>query len=259
MLAFERHNKILDLLYKNKKVTTQDLSRLIDVSACTIRNDLNKLEKDGLIKRIHGGAILPEAIQRDLSFPSRKSKNQIEKNAIGKSACDFIKNGQCLIIDASSTAISLAKYLNKTDLRITVITSGIYTALELKDNNNINVILVGGVVRPKSGALEGLLGKNLISQINADVAFVSARGFTLEEGLTEFNIYEGELKKFLISRSKKVVALLDSSKLEVSSISSFADSKKLDTIITDFNSPTNVLDKYRKYGINVIVAPKEDE
>lgn len=254
MLAFERHNKILELLYKNKKVTTYGLSQLIDVSACTIRNDLNKLEKDGLIKRIHGGAILPQTVQRDLSFPSRKSKNQAEKNTIGKKAYDLIKDGQCIIVDASSTSVSFAKYLNETDLRITVITNGIYTALELKDNNNINVILVGGVVRPKSGSLEGLMGKNLISQINADTAFLSARGFTLEEGLTEFNIYEAELKKLLVSRANKVVAMLDFSKLGVNSISSFADSKKVDTIITDENSSQDLLKKYREYGINIIVA-----
>ncbi|MBA5849836.1 DeoR/GlpR transcriptional regulator [Clostridium sp. cel8] len=258
MLAFERHNKILELLYKNKKVTTHGLSEMINVSACTIRNDLNKLEKDGLIKRIHGGAVLPETVQkRDLSFTIRKGKNQDEKNIIGKKAYDFIKDGQCIIIDASSTAVSFAKYLSKTDFRITVLTNGIYTALELKDNNNINVILVGGVVRSKSGALEGLMGKNLISQINADIAFLSARGFTLEQGLTEFNIYEAELKKLLVSRAEKIVAMLDFSKLEVNSISSFADSKKVDTIITDSNSPENVLDKYRKYGINVVVAENE--
>ncbi|AND85624.1 DeoR family transcriptional regulator [Clostridium tyrobutyricum] len=258
MLAFERHNKILDLLYKNKKVTNDNLSKLIGVSACTIRNDLNKLEKDGLIKRIHGGAVLPEIINRDLSFPSRKSKNQVEKNVIGNKAYDFIKDGQCIIIDASSTSISLARRLSKTNLRITVVTNGIYTALALKDNNNINVILVGGVVRPKSGALEGLLGKNLVSQINAEIAFISARGFTVEQGLTEFNIYEGELKKFLISRAKKIVAMLDFSKLEVNSISSFADPKRVDTIITDFNSSKELLEKYKKYGIDVIVAEKDN-
>ncbi|MCH3964643.1 MAG: DeoR/GlpR family DNA-binding transcription regulator [Clostridium sp.] len=259
MLAFERHNKILELLYKDKKVTTDGLSKLINVSACTIRNDLNKLEKDGLIKRIHGGAVLPQTIQRELSFPSRKSKNQNEKNAIGKKAYDLVKDGQCIIIDASSTSMSFAKYLNKTDFRITVITNGIYTALELKDNNNINVILVGGVVRPKSGSLEGLMGKNLISQINADVAFLSARGFTMEEGLTEFNIYEAELKKLLISRARKVVAMLDFSKLEVNSISSFADSKQVDTIITDYNSQKDILEKYEKCGIDVIVAQRDME
>lgn len=258
MLAFERHNKILDLLYENKKVTTQELENLLKVSACTIRNDLNKLEKNGLLKRTHGGAMLPQNVQMDLSFTNRQSKNQSEKNIIGKYACSLIKNGQCIIIDASSTSIFLAKYLNTTNLRVTVITNGLFTALELKDNHNINVILVGGVVRPKSGSLEGLLGKNLISQINADVAFLSARGFTLEEGLTEFNIYEAELKKLLVSRAKKIVALLDFSKIGTNSISSFAQSNQVDTIITDFNSPSSTLDEYKKSGINVLVC-KEDK
>jgi DeoR/GlpR family transcriptional regulator of sugar metabolism len=254
MLAFERHNKILDLLYENKKVTTHSLSELINVSECTVRNDLNKLEKDGLLKRIHGGAVLPQAIQQDLSFPNRKSENQSEKNCIGKKAYEFVEDGQCIIIDASSTAMSFAKYLSKTDFRITVITNGIYTAFELKDNSNINVILVGGVVRPKSGSIEGLLGKNLISQMNADIAFVSARGFTIEQGLTEFNIYEAELKKLLISRAQRVIAMLDFSKLEVNSISSFADLNQIDTIITDGNSQEEVLQKYREHGINVMAT-----
>ncbi len=106
--------------------------------------------------------------------------------------------------------------------------------------------------------MEGLLGKNLVSQINAEIAFISARGFTVEQGLTEFNIYEGELKKFLISRAKKIVAMLDFSKLEVNSISSFADPKRVDTIITDFNSSKELLEKYKKYGIDVIVAEKDN-
>lgn len=254
MLAFERHNKIIDLLYKNKKVTTNELVNLLHVSVCTIRNDLNKLEKDGLLKRIHGGAIIPQGIMPDQSYNSRQSKNQFEKNIICEKAFELIKNDQSIILDASSTVITLAKLIYNSNLRLTVITNGINTALELKDNSNINVILTGGVVRPKSTALEGILGKSLISQINADIAFVSARGFTLEEGLTEFNIYEAELKRLLLSRTKSIIALLDSSKLEDNSIYSFAKPNQIKTLITDSKASLECVDKYRKAGINVIVV-----
>lgn len=254
MLAFERHNKIIELLYKNKKVTTNELMDILDVSVCTIRNDLNKLEKDGLLKRIHGGAILPPGLMPEQSYTFRVSRNQHEKNIICKKAFEFINDTQSIILDASSTVIALAKLISNSNFRLTIITNGILTALELKDNPNINVILTGGVVRPKSTALEGLLSKNLISQINADFAFVSARGFTLDEGLTEFNIYEAELKKLLLSRAKKIIALLDSSKLEENSIYSFANPDQINTIITDSKAPSAYIEKYKSAGINIIIA-----
>ncbi|MGF7431905.1 DeoR/GlpR family DNA-binding transcription regulator [Thermoanaerobacterium thermosaccharolyticum] len=257
MLAFERHNKIIDLLYKNKKVTTIELANFLGASVCTIRNDLNKLEKDGLLKRIHGGAIIPEGTIPDQSYNLRQSKNQFEKNIICEKAFEFIKDNQSIIIDASSTVIALSKLIFNSNFRLTVITNGINTALELKDNPNINVILTGGVVRPKSNALEGILGKNLISQVNVDMAFISAHGFTLEEGLTEFNIYEAELKKLLLSRTKNIIALLDSSKLENNSIYSFAKASQINILITDSKASQEIVNKYRKAGINVIVVNKQ--
>lgn len=254
MLAFERHNKILELLYNNKKVTTNELTNILNVSVCTIRNDLNRLEKDGLLKRIHGGAIIPPGLKPEHSYTSRVSKNQYEKNIICKRAFEFIKDTQSIILDASSTVIALAKLINNSNFRLTIITNGILTALELKDNPNINVILTGGVVRPKSAALEGLLGKNLISQINADYAFVSARGFTLEEGLTEFNIYESELKRLLLTRAKNIVALLDSTKLEKDSIYSFSMPEQLNALITDAKAPQQYIEKYKSAGINTFIV-----
>lgn len=253
MFAFERHNKIIELLYENKKVTTDELYKLLKVSPCTIRNDLSKLEKDGLLKKIHGGAILPNNQDKNINFDERKNSNKTEKTAIGKSALKYIKDGQCILLDASTTSLTLAKNLGSFD-RLTIVTNGLYTALELKDNPNINVILTGGVVTKKSGSLEGLLGKNLVNTINTDIAFVSAHGFTLEEGLTDFNVYESELKKALIKRAKKTIALLDYSKLGRTSTASFATLDDIDLIITDDKSDENLLDEYRKANVNIEVC-----
>ncbi|WP_315115895.1 DeoR/GlpR family DNA-binding transcription regulator [uncultured Clostridium sp.] len=253
MLAFERHNKILEMLYKNKKVTTQELEKLFNVSPCTIRNDLNKLEKNGLLERMHGGAVLPQSSLIDLSFSAREAQHQLEKENICKKASEFITGNQCIIIDASSTTLYLSKYMDNVK-NLTVITNGLYIADKLKDNTNINVILTGGVVRPKSNSLEGLLGKNLVEQINADIAFVSARGFTLDEGLTEFNIYEAELKKLLISRAKKVIALMDYSKVGKNSISSFAKTSQVNTLITNSKVSKEVIKEYEGNGLEVILC-----
>ncbi|MBU5483911.1 DeoR/GlpR family DNA-binding transcription regulator [Clostridium sp. MSJ-11] len=253
MLAFERHNKILEILYKNKKVTTQELESFFSVSPCTIRNDLNKLEKNGLLQRMHGGAVLPQSSMKDLSFSTREAQHQLEKENICKKASEFITGNQCIIIDASSTTLYLSKYMDNVK-NLTVITNGLYIADKLKDNTNINVILTGGVVRPKSNSLEGLLGKNLVEQINADMAFVSARGFTLDEGLTEFNIYEAELKKLLVSRAKKVIALMDYSKVGKNSISSFAKASQVDTLITNSKVSKDVIKEYMAKDLEVILC-----
>jgi DeoR/GlpR family transcriptional regulator of sugar metabolism len=253
MLAFERYNKIIELLHENKKVTTDELNKFFGVSSCTIRNDLNKLEKDGLLRKIHGGAVLPYNQDKNIDFNARQKSNMSEKDAICKCALKYVRNGQCILLDASSTSLTLAKHLHSFD-RLTVVTTGIYTALELKDDPNITVILTGGVVTKKSSSLEGLLGKNLVSTINADIAFVSAHGFTLEEGLSDFNVYEAELKKTLVKRAKKTIALLDYSKLGRNSTASFALTNEVNLIITDDKADKSLLDEYRKANINIEVC-----
>ncbi len=253
MFVTERRNRILELLYKDKKISIRKLQTNLDVSACTIRNDLRKLEENGLIQRTHGGAVMPNFIQQDLSISFRKNKNAEEKSAICKEAAALVREGHCIFLDGSSTAFILAKHLKNKE-RITVITNGLYTALELKENPNINVILTGGVMCPKSASMEGLLGKDLITQINADIAFVSAKGFSLKEGLTDFNVYESELKKLMLSRVKKIVALVDYSKLDNISTASFVKPEQIDILITDANIPPQLLQEYKNAGLNMKVA-----
>lgn len=258
MLAIERHNRILKLLADNVHITTNELSELLDVSAATIRNDLNKLEKDKLILKTHGGAtLLSPAMQRPQNifpFNEREVKNSSEKEAISNMALNHIEEGQCIILDASSTALAVARKLDRFS-RLTVITNGIYTMLALKDIPNITVIFIGGIVTKNSGSTEGLLGYDLLNHINADTSFVSAHGFTLKEGLTDFNIYEAELKKQMVLHSRKRIALLDHTKLEHISTASFCSSKDINLLITDEQIDSQLLSQYKNSGITIGVSP----
>ncbi len=212
-----------------------------------------KLEKDGLLRRIHGGAVLAENDSNIVNFHSRERKNSTEKAEICQAALQHINNGQCIILDASSTALALANSLDQFD-RLTVITNGIYTMMTLKDKPNITVIMAGGIVTKNSGSVEGLLGKDLFSEINIDIAFVSAQGFSLDAGLTDFNIYEAGLKKLMIQRAKTRIALLDHTKLDNVSIASFAGKGDLNLLITDKNAPMDIIEKYRAANLNVEVV-----
>ena len=257
MLAIERKKFILNYLKEHGNITTNEVCRLLAVSPATARNDLNRLEKEKLILKTHGGASFLETentgVIASYAFGERQQVNLKEKEAITDAAVKLIEDNQCIIMDASSTALTLAKKLSKFS-RLIVVTNGIYTMLELKDMPNITVIFIGGIVTKKSGSVEGLLGKGLLSNINADYAFVSSRGFTLEEGLTDFNIYESELKKEMLKHSRKCVALLDSSKLETTSTANFCDAKDVDLLITDWGARKEDLNKYQNAGIKVKVT-----
>jgi len=253
MTSYERRQQILTLLLKNKTLTNEELQSTFTVSASTIRNDLSALQNKRQLKRTHGGAVLYDEIDSNLSFKNRQSKNQLEKSLICKRAADFLEEGQCIALDASSTALLFTKYLTKFS-RLTVVTNGLYTAMALKDFPNLKVILIGGLVSCNSGSIEGILGKEIISKINIDTAFISARGFTIDEGLTNFNIYECELKRLIVDSASTTVALLDYSKFETHSTTSFAESSKVKTIITDDKIPLEVLEKYKQNNINVIIA-----
>ncbi len=258
MLAIERHNRILKYLVENGHVTTNELCELLEVSSATIRNDLNKLEKDKLIQKTHGGAALlaSDLLKQPDNYPfsEREVKNRKEKEAISNMALGHIKEGQCIILDASSTALFVARKLNCFS-RLTVVTNGIYTMLALKDMPNITVIFIGGIVTKNSGCTEGLLGYELLNHIHADTSFVSAHGFTLKEGLTDFNIYEADLKKEMLLHSRRCIALLDYTKLERISLASFCPSHKVDLLITNEQINSELMSRYKDSGVTIELSP----
>ncbi|SFJ52224.1 transcriptional regulator, DeoR family [Halobacillus dabanensis] len=254
MFAAERRNLILELLNQQSRITVRSLSKSLKVSEATLRTDLNVMEEEGLLTRTHGGAVLNKESSQENSFSERAKKNTEYKMAVAKKAVEFIHYKDCVVLDASTTALELARLLKHTELRITVVTNGISAALELKENPDINVILIGGMVRRGSMALEGLLGINTLEKINIDKIFTSASGFTISEGLTDFNVYEVELKKVLIEKASKVFALLDHTKMDKSSIASFATADQIDYIITDMNTPDHLLDDLYERDVQVIKA-----
>ncbi|MFB4212082.1 DeoR/GlpR family DNA-binding transcription regulator [Shouchella sp. JSM 1781072] len=237
MFMTERRDSIMTALKDKKRITVKELSTELKVSEATLRADLNELEKLGKLERTHGGAILledlPPVSEVETSFTYRQAQNTVEKTLLAQEASKFLSDGDCILLDASSTALELAKILNNMSLRLTVVTSGIYTALELRDHDSITVILLGGVLRKNSSSLEGVLGISILDQINVDYFFTSANGFSLHAGLTDFNVYEVELKKKMVEKVHKVVALIDATKIGKTSISTFAEIRNISSIITN--------------------------
>lgn len=260
MLQFERQEFILDYLKKNRKATTNELSELLGVSATTIRTDLNQMDKDHLLSKTHGGAVFRDAkyAKRDLTaraffFHERAEENKSAKQAIAAEALKLIKDHMCIFLDASSTAYTLGSALREFS-ELTVITNGLDLAFMLKDIPGITVILTGGIVTSASASIEGLLGQDLLKKIHTDIAFVSARGFSLDDGLTDFSIYEADLKRVCIKASSKAVALIDHTKFDSTSISSYASIDDVNMVITDSEISDSTRNIYKKAGVDLVIA-----
>ena len=253
MLQLERQKLILEYLKQNRKATTNELSEMLGVSTTTIRTDLNQMDKEKLLTKTHGGALYHDKSGKAYFFHERALENKKEKEAIAANAIHMVKDHMCIFLDASSTAYTLGmKLTGFTEL--TVITNGIDLALALKDIPGITVILTGGIVTSASSSIEGLLGVDLLQKIHTDIAFVSARGFSVENGLTDFSIYEADLKRMCIKASAKTIALIDHTKFDTSSISSYASIDDLNLVITDSGLSENTKEIYEKAGVDLLIA-----
>ena len=260
MLQAERQNEILDYLKKNGRATTVELSEMLGVSTTTIRNDLNQMDKDGFLTKTHGGALFKasgsnqtELTSRAYHYHERELEHKEEKEAIANCAKKYVKDHMCVFLDASSTAYTLGLKLTGYT-QLTIITNGINLALALKDVPGITVILTGGIVTSASSSIEGLLGQDMLRKIHTDIAFVSARGFSIDNGLTDFSIYEADLKRECVKCSGKTIALVDHTKFGSASISSYASLDDINVVITDSGIADETLAVYRESGVEVVVA-----
>ncbi|MED4226602.1 DeoR/GlpR family DNA-binding transcription regulator [Neobacillus cucumis] len=256
MFADQRRNIILEILTEKGTVTVNELTSLLNISAATIRSDLNQMEKQGMLIRTHGGAMVKgeESDAVDKKYEIREKKFREEKHQIGYAAFKHVQEGQCILLDASTTCFELAKFIRDAKMRLTVVTSGIATAAMLKENPYLTVIIVGGIVRNSSNSVEGLLGEELLRKINIDVLFTSAYAFNTRDGLSDFSLYEVELKRIMVSVANRVVALLDHSKINKSSIATFARTDQIDHLITDQEVSEEIRDYLDSKDIEIEVA-----
>ncbi len=247
----ERLDQILAILHDQGRVSVSELSDRFDVSAVTIRNDLATLDQQSRLVRTHGGAVLKNSQSADLpAFALRKELHISEKERIGRAAAALVRDGDAIALDASTTAWQVARHL-KDHHELTVVTNGLFIALEFVDSPGVTVVMPGGALRAASASLVGDEGACILDRYHVQKGFFSAGGFTLEEGLTDTSQYEVELKQLMVDRSKAVIALVDSSKWGQVTFASLASVDQLDQVITDGAAPPEMVADLRQRGIEV--------
>ena len=224
MLALERRNLILEKLQDEKKVVVSELSSQFGVSEETIRRDLEKLEKEGLATKSYGGAVLNESTSIDMPFNVRKKANVPGKQKIAELVAARVHDGDHIILDASSTAVFIAKAIKDME-NLTVITNSIEIIIELSDVSDWNIICSGGSLR--EGYLAGF------NSFNADKAILSCKGIDLVKGVTDGNEMFSQAKQVMMQSARETILAVDSSKFDRIAFAKLCDAGAMDTVITD--------------------------
>ena len=246
----DRRKEIINILKDREYVTVEEFSKVLGVSTVTIRTDLSALESEGSLIRTHGGAMKSEKKSKQRFISNTMSENELEKKEIALKASSLIKDGSTIIIDSGSTTIHLAE--NLKDKKITVVTNNILAQDILKNEESVNLIVLGGTLRRASMGTIGPIATNAVKSMNVDIFFLGAAAYN-QEIISSYDVIEVELKKNMIHSADKVVLLADSSKYGKKAFSTISSWDLIDTFITD-KIDNDFREKLEELGVEVILS-----
>ena len=251
----ERRSKILQLLSVNNQVFVNELSNEFSVSEVTIRNDLEQLESKKLLIRARGGAMsVTHVVSYDQHLGEKHKLNMPEKTRIGKAAAQLIKDSDTVIIDSGTTTLEVVKNLSPSLSNITIITNALNIANQLVSNNEINLIIPGGVLRKNSLSLIGPLAEKSFKNFYVDKVFLGVDGFDTTNGISTPNLEEAYLNQIMIDVAREVIVVADSSKFLRKSLAFICKLNRIDTVITDSGITEDDKKRLNDAGVKVIVA-----
>lgn len=253
LFSDERKDYIVEYVNKNKKTTVVNLCKEFRVSPATIRNDLRELESNGLLKRMHGGAISNQKTAYELESKQKVIKNLNEKKAIAKAAVEYVDDGDTIVIDTGTTTFEFANLLMKKE-NLMIVTNDIKIACLFENHKTTKVLLTGGMLRKGFNCLTGPIAVKGIKDINVDKAFMATNSFSTIKGATTPSVDTAEVKSVMIKMADEVILLCTSGKIGRTSFVKFADADDFDSIITDGDIDKNKLEELRNQGLEIEIA-----
>ncbi|NLX69449.1 MAG: DeoR/GlpR transcriptional regulator [Clostridiales bacterium] len=246
-----QRREIINAYIQNKgEVRLKELEKMFpDVSAMTLRRDLSYLEEQGQIIRVRGGAKsinLISSLKEDV-YSLRAMENVEAKMKIAKKALEYVETGRSYYIDSGTTMMCLSKML--PDKNLSIMTNGPNIALEILKHSSPSVTLVGGHINRNNLSISGINSLNFIKDINVDIAFMATSGFSLEYGFTCGDYNECELKRAVVRKARKVILLMDVSKIDKNMPFTFATLSDVHILITDKQLPESIEQAARELGI----------
>lgn len=253
VFARERQDHIARLVEEHGRARVADLAGRFAVSTVTIRKDLVILEAAHRLVRAHGGAIAAVRSRAELSFDIRERLQADEKVRIGAAAAALVRDGESIVMDASTTALSVARHLKATGgwSQLTIITNGLRIAGELAGHPGITVLMLGGRVRWEALSVVGQLGDGLFDRINVQTAFLGAAGFTVESGLSDATDEEAQIKRSMVGAAREIVAIVDHTKWERAAFATFCPTARIGIVLTDAAAPAGMVADLAHRNIDV--------
>ncbi len=257
MFAEERRDKILMLLKEHKRVIAKDLAERFQVSIDSIRRDLSMMEEQGLLKRTHGGAVPVSKVRTQPQTPSvRYGEVDEYQNAVAKAAVSYIDAGDTVHIGGAALHYAMLKYL-PADIPFTVVTNSLNIAGNLKDRANIETYIVCGKLKP-SGNITDALALDFLKQLKIDTAFLVGGGLTAKRGMSTTTPEGAAFGRAVAEVSRKVICLSNYYKIGAEYFATVVPLQAIDTVITDWESPKDELEKIEKQGVKVVIAAADN-
>lgn len=245
----ERQNRILEILALKDQTSVSHLAGQLKVSSVTIRQDLSFLEAEGLLKRVHGGAVLKDADELD----NRLGFNYDKKLRIARKVASYVNEGESILIESGSVNVLLARELMKIN-KVTLITTNVYIARQFRKVPQANIILLGGIYQHDSETLVGKITKACIDQIHIDKAFLGIDGYTTENGFMLRDLFRAEISSHIINQARDVFIVTDSSKFGRKQLTNICYPSDIQHIATNSDLSIEFQDEFKRVGVELILA-----
>ncbi|MBI9016157.1 MAG: DeoR/GlpR transcriptional regulator [Phycisphaerae bacterium] len=254
MLPSERQELIYKWVCEEKTLSLEDLSGRLNTSAMTIRRDLDLLQQEGMLKRVRGGAMTTDEPSTNFYFHQRSQEYVEQKSAIAEFAAkNLVQDNDIILMEGGTTVFMMANHLKQSNL--TILTNGLCIISQLASGpSNYTVMASGGSVDYSEQIFIGPQAASFFTNFRAHKCFLGADGLTLEDGATEANLAENEVKRAMVQCAKETIILIDSHKIGSSSLVQAINLDQIDTIVTDKGAPQDVLTGLQKKGIKVHIV-----
>jgi len=253
MFPAERQGRILEMLAEQRGVRVSALSGLLGVSEMTIRRDLERLEAEGLLSRTHGGAILKHHIVEEPRYVTSVLAHAQEKRRIAQAAADMIQPGETVFLSSGTTATQVLSHVDP-DLQARIVTHNL-GAVSSAQEKALDVIILGGLYRPRSNTLEGALPLEVLSNFHASKFLLGADGVSLEEGITTASVGLAGVERAMIRQTRgEVIILADHSKIGVVGDFVICTLDEIQAVVVDDGIDDNVRDEMLRRGLRVVAV-----
>lgn len=253
MLRDERIEKIKVLLQKSETVRVAHLSELLNVTSETIRKDLEYLEDLGEVRRVHGGAILKQSNTKETNFSVRETINKEQKAELASLTTAFVKEGDCIALDVSTTNTEVIKQLATSFQQLSIVTNCLSIATIAAQNPNFSIFLTGGILKNSELCLVGQKAVDFVEGFHIDTFFMSASGVSLDQGFLDYGLDELSVKQAMLRNATSVFAVMDYTKFNKTAIFKVGGLAIVDGIITNPALNEDIVHDFKEAGVTIYV------